>query len=444
MKKVGSIILMLILVISLFSGCSKQKPEDTAPASKTDTASSESSDTKASDAAASKTDGKVEITYWQHSSEARDAMITELIAKFQEENPNITVKVEFIPQDNYASKLIPSLATDSAPDVFQVQSGMVYRLAKEGSIQPLDETVVTTADMENDFVASTIDALKYDGKYYGVPTDTQSIIMFWNKDLLAAEGLDAENGPQTWDELFEYARKLTKYENGQMLQSGWGHKGYFPEVQSYVEQSGGKFYDSAAGKFVFADDAISVQAITELSDMLRVDKIYSESFTANWGGFREGKVAIMLGHPAMIGNLAKTAPSLNYGISLIPAADNGSRISCVTSWGYVMSANAESEASTKLIEFLGSEEVEKQWTQTTGELPARKALLEDADLKADARVAVALESLKESCVGSLQTSALYTIWDDTYDQIMLTEDPLETILKDCQEKLNVEVARDIE
>ncbi len=437
MKKTCSVLLAVIVAAFLLTGCGGGAPEESA-------SSGDSSSSYTSEESLTADTQKVELTYWQHSSEARNAMITELVKKFQEENPNITVHLEFIPEDDYTEKLIPALATDSAPDVFQVQSGMVTRLAKVGSIQPLDEAIMPTASIESDFIASTIDGLKYGGKYYGVPTDTQSILLYWNKDLLKAEGLDSEKGPQTWEEMFEYARKLTKTNNGQMVQSGWGHKGYFPEVTSIVEQYAGKFYDSQSGKYVFADDETAVKAITDISNVIRVDKVYDENFMANWAGFREGKVAMMLGHPAMIGNLATTAPDINYGIGLIPAADTGSRSSCVTSWGYVMSKNAESEAATKLIDYLGSEEVEKQWTLITGELPARKALLDDAELKADSKISIALESLNESFVGSLQTGALNTIWNDAYEKIMVTDESLETILKDCQDKLNEEIAKDIE
>ncbi len=439
MKKIFKTMLVMIMIIGLLSGCSEKSSDGSASPTNepTNAATGESSsDNQASE--------KVELTYWQHSSEARDAMITSLVEKFEAENQNITVNLQFIPQDDYTSKLIPALATDSAPDVFQIQSGMVNKLASEGSIQPLAEAVISTEEIESDFVPSTVDALNYDGKYYGIPTDTESLLLYWNKDLLSAEGLDAENGPQTWDEMFEYARKLTKTGNGTMTQSGWGHNGYWPEITSIVQQYGGKFYDSGTGTYVFADDPVSVQAITDMSNMIRVDKVYDVNFMANWAGFREGKVAMMLGHPAMVGNLATTAPNLNYGLGLIPAADNGSRSCCVTSWAYVMSSNsAKAEAATKLINYLGSEEVEKQWTQTTGELPARKSLLDDSELKSDAKVAVCLESLNESFVGPLQTSALNGIWSTYYEKITQTDEALDAILKECQVALNEEAAKEL-
>lgn len=314
---------------------------------------------------------------------------------------------------------------------------MVELLADAGSIQPLDENVISAKKIANDFVPATVDALKYNGEYYGMPTDTQTIILFWNKALLKEAGLDYENGPQTWDEFFDYARKLTKFDaNNNMIQSGWGGKGYFPEVLSYIVQKGGTINDST-GAFCFADDPKSVEAVREYASLYRDDHVYDIKFSKNWAGFRQGLVGMMLGLPAMIGNLVTTAPDLDYAVSLIPA-EGESRASCVTSWAYVMSATAPSEAASKFIEFLGSEEVEKMWTQKTGELPARKALLNDSELLANPKVAVAIKSLEDSFVGTLQTGSYNTIWSAGFERITNTDEDVAVILRDIQNALNEE------
>lgn len=382
----------------------------------------------------------VTITYWQHSSAARDEMMQKLVAEFEEANPDIKVECEFIPEADYTQKLIPSLATDTAPDVFQVQSGMVPKLAQAGSIQPIDESVMPYDMIASDFVAAAVDGLKYEGKYYGMPTDVQTILCFWNKALATEAGLDAEKGPQTWDEFFDWARAMTKKDaSGALTQSGWGANGYWPEVVSYLQQTGGKFYDEESGQFVFADDPETVEAMERWVSLYRDDQVYNTQFTKTWAGFRQGLVGMMLGHPAMLGNLPLTAPELDFGVSLVPA--NGEdHATCVTSWGYVMSAKAPSEQATRFIEFLSSEAVEKEWTMQTGELPARKALLEDPELQKDPKTAVAISSMNDAFVGRLQTSALETAWKEAYDRLQNTDEDVQAILTDCQAALNQELA----
>lgn len=185
------------MLLGVLSGCGGQNSSSASPAASGSQAEGQSGE-------------QVTLTYWQHSSAARDEMMTKLVAQFEAENPDIKVNCEFVPEADYTQKLIPSLATDTAPDVFQVQSGMVSKLAEAGSIQPLDETVMSTEMIEEEFVAAATDGLKYEDKYYGMPTDMQTILCFWNKDLAAEAGLDAEKGPQTWDEFFDWARAMTK------------------------------------------------------------------------------------------------------------------------------------------------------------------------------------------------------------------------------------------
>lgn len=435
MKKSAKMMLMGLGLAAVLGGCGA-KAEDVSTAS---TAPQGESAAEVESAAAQET-GKdpVTLTYWQHSSAARDEMMTELVKDFEAENPDIKIKLEFIPEGDYSQKLIPSLATDTAPDVFQIQSGMVAKLAEAGAIQPLDETVMPADMIEKEFVPATVNGLKYNDQYYGMPTDVQTIILFWNKALVAEAGLDAENGPQTWEEFFDWARKLTKREGDALVQSGWGGKGYVPELLSFIEQKGGKFYDEESGQFVFAEDAAALDAIKEYASLYKDDKVYDTEFVKNWAGFRQGLIGMMLGHPAMIGNLPQTAPDLDFGVGMIPA-NGDSRATCVTSWGYVASAKAPSAEATRFIEFLSSEEVEKKWTQKTGELPARSVLLDDEELKQDSKVAVAIQSLEDSFVGVVQTPALNTILSDSYTEYLKTDRPLEEIMKEAQDKMNDEL-----
>ena len=226
-----------------------------------------------------------------------------------------------------------------------------------------------------------------------------------------------------------------------MTQSGWGVKGYNPEVQAIITQYGGKMVDEN-GKYVFADDVKSVEAIQFMVDAYKKDKVYNTEFMKNWAGFRQGKVAIMLGHPAMLGNLKETAPNVKLGMALIPSKE-GKNTTIVTSWAYVASKNANSEAATKWIEFLTSKEVQKKWTKQTGELPSRKELLNDSDLTSDPQTKLLISSLEDSKVGYLQMGILNSIWSQYFEKLILTDAPVQETLKELQNELNTEIAKDL-
>lgn len=426
-KKMLSIVVSAFLIVGSLAGCSKGDNKE--PGTGTE-------------GTADKAPGKkVTVNYWQHSSQARDTMMQNLADEFMKANQSIEVKMEFIPEADYSTKLISALVTNAAPDVMQVQSGMIGRFVKADAIKALDEKILPADTIKNEFIPSTVDALQVNGKFYGLPTDLQTIVLYWNKDLLSSAGLDAEKGPKTWDEMLDWAKKLTKFEGGKMVQSGWGEKGYNPEAQAAIVQYGGKIVDDK-GQFVFADDAKSVEAIKFLVDSYKVHKVYDTQFMANWAGFRVGKVAMMLGHPAMLGNLKQTAPDVKLGMGLIPAK-SGKNTTIVSSWAYVISKNADSQAATSWVKHLTSEDVEKRWTKQTGELPARKSLLTDSELAKDPALNLLMSSLNDSQVSYMQTAALNKIWSDGYEKLILSDEPIDKVLKQMQTDMNAEISKDL-
>ena len=59
------------------------------------------------------------------------------------------------------------------------------------------------------------------GKTWGIPFQRSTIVLYWNKELFKEAGLDPEKGPANWDQMVEYAKKLTKTDaSGNVTQ--WG------------------------------------------------------------------------------------------------------------------------------------------------------------------------------------------------------------------------------
>ena len=79
------------------------------------------------------------------------------------------------------------------------------------------------------------------------------------------------------------------------------------------------------------------------------------------------------------------------------------------------------------------------WTEETGQLPVSLSLVDDPSIASDPKIALAIDSLKDSFVGTLQTGALNSIWDDGMERIRDTDADLETVLHEMQTALNEEL-----
>ena len=74
-------------------------------------------------------DGKVEITMWHNSTTGDGKAYWESAAKaFEKENPNVTIKIEAIQNEDMDGKLQTALQDpNSAPDIFMARGGQKLR-----------------------------------------------------------------------------------------------------------------------------------------------------------------------------------------------------------------------------------------------------------------------------------------------------------------------------
>lgn len=92
----------------------------------------------------------------------------------------------------------------------------------EGVFQCLDEYMEKddTVNLDN-MDPEQMKLTCYNGKYYGMPIHATQQCLIYNKKIFEENGLDPKYAPENWDEFYDYAKKLTKYDsNGKLTQLG--------------------------------------------------------------------------------------------------------------------------------------------------------------------------------------------------------------------------------
>ena len=135
------------------------------------------------------------------------------------------VKVERTVLSNHSElldKLTVSFVSGTGPDTFNVGSPGIAQFAHPGFLLALDGYPAVKKEAA-DFFESGLRIGSYKGKLYGLTYYADMRIMFYRKDLLTQAGLPAERQslPKTWDRLRELARKLTRWEGGQIARIGF-------------------------------------------------------------------------------------------------------------------------------------------------------------------------------------------------------------------------------
>ena len=140
-------------------------------------------------------DGSVEITFLVPNAGTNVESAEAMIAAFEEENADITVKVESQPAGTEGDNLMKTkLATGEMADVFWYNSGSLFQaLNPDQNLAPLtDESWV--GDMQDTMKA----VVETENGVYGAPFGaTQAGAVVYNKKIYADLGLEI---PTSWDE----------------------------------------------------------------------------------------------------------------------------------------------------------------------------------------------------------------------------------------------------
>lgn len=385
--------------------------------------------------------GPVELVYWQHSYPARDDQVKKFVTQFETAHPGTTVKPQFIPYDQYFSKLTTALQSGTGPDLFQVPEEMAEQLTTAQAIAPVPEATLTTAAIDEQFVPSTIARWKKDGKYYALPTDVQTVLLFANDKLLKECGGNPAALPRTWAELSTAAQDCTKRNgNGDITQAGldtsykWAV--YTQAVYSTVN---GPIYN-LQNCTVNLDQPDVQQAWTTAADFITGPTASSAAnFLPGKNSFVLGKAVFHINHPVTIGTLKTSYPDVDFSVGQPPTPD-GAPKSLVHSWAYVVNAQSKHvEQAWQFSYALPDDAAQKQWFTATGSLPATNKVLDDPATATDDIQKIALESLKGSRNVETVPVDPDNVTDAAWDAIATKSQTVAEALTDAKKQIDPQI-----
>ncbi|MGE5592614.1 MAG: extracellular solute-binding protein [Betaproteobacteria bacterium] len=336
---------------------------------------------------------EVTIEYWQYYYESKVKLMTDLIKQFEEENPGIRVEQKTFPYEQFNQKVAISVPAGTGPDVVNLYYGWVPKYVEGGYLQPLPTDAFPPSTIQKEFLPM-VDAAKLNGQYWGLPTAVRALALFWNKDLFKEAGLDPNAPPQTWEQLQDYAIKLTKRDkNGQLVQEGyaWNADGQDNHVfiQVLLRQWGVTPFSADNKQVLWNSKPGGYEAFQWWTDLAARYRVGDPTFMGDYRtAFITGKAAMMIDGSFALGTLRDKAKGINWGVTTLPvrAANPSVRANVGSFWMNALTVNAKGEkrdAAIKFLKFLTSPEVMKVWLEQVGELPARLALTEDPALQKD-------------------------------------------------------------
>jgi multiple sugar transport system substrate-binding protein len=321
----------------------------------------------------------VTLRYWNMFTGPDGRTMLRLVQKFNQQNPDVRVVMQRMEQGTYYNKLFVAGLGGRAPEVFVTHRFALQRFVGAGFVQPAETMLGNEADQIDpaDIDANVLEAMKHNGRYWGVPLDVHPLGMFYNRKLLKDVGfVDAAGNarpPTNREEFMEVLRRLRPRPGVSPGDSTWGFVFTWQRINCYalMKQFGGNLFDEGGSQATFAAPG-NVEALSWAASLVRDGLAPGPQDFDSWIGFRQGRVGVVFHGIFMLPEL-KRQQDLDWGAAPMPVL--GER---PATWGdshsLVLRKDLDEKhlaAAKRFIKFLSDNSLD--WAEG-GQVPVRKSL----------------------------------------------------------------------
>ncbi len=389
LKFTALVVVALMTVGILLSGCGAEKK----PAGTTQTEiATTAADTKETAAApetapAKEVKGDIQVLTYAHAADGKDNFTKSLdqsVANLKKNFPGVSIKWINVPYGEYENKVRVALSSGTGADIIWVDTPNLASYAAGGALASLDG-YWDPADF-SDLLDSSQAAMRFNGKIYAAPLNEANLCIFYNKDMTDKADIHppkSVNEAWTWEQFYEAAKKLTvKDANGKVQVYGCN-----PAMTAVTDVNEGSTFGLIGwiwqgGGNVLSEDGTKAAGVFDSAENIKTLQFFQKFFTEKIAplqgianGFETGKVAMFFVGPWEFGYLKDKFPNFKVGTTPLP---KGSQLGSPTgSWDVAMTSQCKNpDAGWEFIKQLTGKEDSKTRTDASGDLPARKSVLE--------------------------------------------------------------------
>jgi sn-glycerol 3-phosphate transport system substrate-binding protein len=307
-------------------------------------------------------------------------IVDQMAADFERENPGIKVKPVYA--GTYQETIVKALTAHKSgtpPATAILLSTDMFTLIDEDAIVPIND-LARGPDGEawiKSFYPAFMANSQTGGKVWGVPFQRSTIVLYWNKELFKEAGLDPNRPPESWQQMLDYAQKLTKHDaSGNVTQ--WGvqipSSGFPYWLFQGLTTPNGVELMNAAGTETYFDKPEVIQALAYWVDLGRKHKVMPTG-VIEWGttpkDFFERKIAMMWTTTGNLTNV-RTNAKFDFGVAMLPAAKRrGSPTGGGNFYVFKKVPADQQLAAVKFAKWMTQPERAAQWGIDTGYVAVR-------------------------------------------------------------------------
>lgn len=376
--RMRSILIFVSLVFLILSGCGQAQQTGTpsgSAAGQNNTAGGEKK--------------PVKVIWWHAMGGELGKAVDQIVKDFNASQKDIQVEAIFQgTYDEALNKLKASLGSNTGPTMMQV-----YEIGSRFMIDTKAITPIQTFIDQDQFDLSQLEEniLGYytiDGKLNSMPFNTSNPILYYNKDMFKAAGLDPEKPPRTYEEVAQAAKALTK--DGKYGAS-FAIYGWF--MEQFFANQGAELVDKGNGR-----DGLATQSLLNSEAGIKTldwwKKLVDDKVALNVGrktsdtkaAFVGGQVAMTLDSTASLrGIVDAVGNKFEVGTAYLPRPSDAKEGGVIVGGASLYILNnrpmEEQKAAWEFIKYLTSPKLQAQWNIATGYFPITKAAYDEEILK---------------------------------------------------------------
>jgi multiple sugar transport system substrate-binding protein len=332
------------------------------------------------------------IDVWAMGTEGEE--LGPFVKAFEQANPKATVDVTAVPWESAHDKISTAIASGETPDVSLIGTTWMGEFAEAGGLEPTPEGLVD----EKSFFPGAWDSTVVGGTSFGVPWYVETRVLFYRTDLASKAGWNEP--PKTWEELKQFASDLQSEggaEYGVYVQPG--QTGAWQHFMPFAWQNGAQMTNAAETKYTI-DSPETTGALEYYKSLF--DEGLSESRLLDPGeleqGFADGKYGSFINGPWYTGLVedAGLDPS-KYEVAPVPGKTSAPGTSFIGGGNLAVFAESDNRVGAwKLVEWMTQPDVQSDWYQTMGGLPAVQESWESGELASDPKLSVFGDQLEKA------------------------------------------------
>lgn len=339
-------------------------------------------------------DGVTTVNFWHSMDGTNGETLGKLIDEFNAANEG-KIEVKGVYQGDYDStitKYKAAVQSNSTPSMVQIYDIGTQFMIDSGAVLPTQAFIDRDEYDVSDLQPNIAGYYTIDEDLWSMPFNTSMPVLYYNKTLFEAAGLDPETAPETLDEVGEAAAALSK-KNGGPAEFGFNAAIYGWLLEQEIAANGALYCSPDNGRSGerASDYSFNNDTAVEFVDWWK--GLVADGVAGNTGratadaqnAFKSGTIGMTLESTGALGGMQKAAEEQGFelGVGFYPKIeqnDSGPIIGGASLWisgeGH---SDAEKEATWQFMQFLAEPATQATWHTGTGYFPISKAALDEPE-----------------------------------------------------------------